>query len=193
MAGHLAYLLAWIVFGATHSGLAHPRAKALLGRRLGRSYRIAYNLVAVAQFGLVAWVGAAALGDRPAFALPAAAKVALGAVHVAGWLALLWSARFYDLARLGGTAQLRGLPEDEELRLDGPHRFVRHPLYAAGFLILWGAALSPLGLATALWGSLYLLLGTWSEERKLIALYGEPYAAYRRRVPAYIPWKGRAI
>lgn len=191
MKDQIAYAMAWAFFALGHSGLAAPAVKRRLALRLGRGMRLAYNAVAVAQFALIAWVGTTALGDRPAFALPAWAVAALAAIHLAGWVVLVGSARFYDLGRLAGTAQWRGASEDEGLRLDGPHAWVRHPLYAGGYLILWGAAISPLGLATALWGSLYLALGTWFEERKLLAEYGETYACYRRRVPALIPWKGR--
>jgi methanethiol S-methyltransferase len=185
------YALAWLLFGTLHSGLAAPRVKALLAPLLGRRQRIAYNGVAVASFVMVGWVGAATLGSYPAFALPAPMVAALAAVHVAGWLILLWSARFYDLGRLTGTRQLKGEADDESLRLDGPHAFVRHPIYAGAYLILWGGAVAPLGLASAVWGSLYLAIGTALEERKLLALYGEAYAEYRRRVPALVPWKGR--
>jgi len=78
------------------------------------------------------------------------------------------------------------------LRVDGLHRYVRHPLYSAVFLVLWGAVWSPLGLMTAFFGSIYLVIGAWLEERRLIARYGDDYAAYRARVPAFIPWRGRA-
>ncbi len=188
---HFVYALAWLAFGLTHTGLAGGRGRA----RLGRGHRLAYNLVAVVQFALVAAVGVATLGDRPPFPLPGWALAGLGVVHVGGWMALVWSARFYDLGRLAGTTQWRrpDLPADEGLRLDGPHAYVRHPLYAAGHLILWGAAVSPLGLATAVWGSLYLLVGAAFEERRLLRLYGDDYARYRARVPSLVPWRGRAI
>ena len=42
-------------------------------------------------------------------------------------------------------------------------------------------------------GSLYLVVGAAFEERGLLRLYGADYADYRRRVPAFIPWKGRAL
>ena len=187
MTGHMLYGLGWIVFGLSHSLLA--------GRNwLGRWSRLAYNAIALAQFTALAGLGAWSLGDAPAFALPVWLTVLMGVVHLGGWAALLVSARFYDLGRLGGLTQLRqpDLPKDEELRQDGPHGLVRHPLYAGAFLILWGAALSPLGLATACWGSLYLLIGTYCEERRLLRHYGEAYRAYRQRVPAFVPWKGQA-
>lgn len=186
MMAHAAYGLAWLVFGLTHSGLA--------GRTwFGRWSRLVYNAVAFGQFIAVGAVGAVLLGDRPGFALPPWAAWGLGAMHLAGWAVLLAAARFYDLGRLGGLTQLRrpDAPADEELRLDGPHAWVRHPLYAGAFLILWGAALSPLGLATALWGSLYLLVGTACEEKRLARRYGAAYGAYRARVPAFIPWRGK--
>lgn len=181
---YLTYALAWIAFGATHSALAGNRL------RLGRATRLVYNLIAVLQFAAVIWFGAETLGDRPAFDLPGWAIGLLGIVHVAGWIVMLVSARYYDLGRLGGLTQWRhpDLPDDEGLRVDGPHRFVRHPLYAGGYLILWGAAVSPLGLMTAVCGSLYLAIGTAFEERRLLRLYGESYAEYRKRVPALVPY-----
>ncbi len=185
---HALYALAWLAFGLGHSLLA--------GRVwLGRWSRLAYNAVAIASFAGVSAAGAATLADRPVFDLPGPALAGLAAVHLAGWAVLLLSARFYDLGRLGGLAQLRHpeAPPDEGLRLDGPHGWVRHPLYAGAFLILWGAAVNPLGLATACWGSLYLLAGTWCEERRLLRRYGPAYAGYRARVPAFVPWRGRII
>jgi protein-S-isoprenylcysteine O-methyltransferase Ste14 len=187
------YALAWLLFGLVHSGLAALRVKALLAPRLGRWRRLAYNGIALASFAAVAAVGAATLGRWPDFGLPAWLLAAMAAVHVAGWVVLVAAARFYDLGRLAGTAQLKGASEDEGLRRDGPHAWVRHPLYTGAYLILWGAAATPLGLATALWGSLYLAVGTALEERKLLLLYGESYRDYRRRVPALLPWRGRVL
>ncbi|CAA7614362.1 isoprenylcysteine carboxylmethyltransferase family protein [Magnetospirillum sp. SS-4] len=183
---HALYALAWLAFGLGHSLLA--------GRVwLGRWSRLAYNGIAVASFAGVSAVGAVTLAGQPMFDLPAPVLAGLAAIHFGGWAVLLLSARHYDLGRLGGLTQLRhpDRPSDEELRLDGPHRWVRHPLYAGAFLILWGAAVNPLGLATACWGSLYLLAGTWCEERRLIRLYGRAYSDYRARVPAFAPWRGR--
>ncbi len=70
----------------------------------------------------------------------------------------------------------------------GLHRCVRHPLYSAGFMILWGLLRDPLSLAMAIWGSLYLVIGTRFEERKLRRLYGAAYDDYSKRVPPSIAW-----
>jgi protein-S-isoprenylcysteine O-methyltransferase Ste14 len=183
----LAYALAWAAFGLIHSLLARDAVKARLRPRFGRAYRLVYNLFAGLCFAAVAWVGAVTLGGWPAFDLPAAVTVCLGGLHLTGWAVMIWAARHTDLGRLGGLAQLRGRDEDEPLTEAGPYRFSRHPLYLGGHLILWGLALSPLGLATAIFGSTYLLVGALFEERDLRARYGQPYDDYCRRVPFLFP------
>ena len=186
-------------FAVGHSLLAAPAVQARLRPSLGAAYRLVYNVVAAVHLLVVMGVGRLALGDLAAFDLPNWMRIAMGVVSLAGVAVLIAGLRGYDLSRFGGVAQLRAaragrhLPEDEPLRLDGLHRYVRHPLYLGGMLVLWGLASDPLGLATAAWGSLYLVVGPWFEERKLLRLYGQAYAEYRAKVPAFLPWRGRAI
>ncbi len=174
--------------------------KAALSAWLGRFYRLSYNLFAAAHMVLTwllaeHWLGRAGqIFDRPAgLEIAQTAGFALGAVLMVVGL------RGYDLGRLAGTAQLaagsagQDLRVDEPLRTDGLHRYMRHPLYSAGFLLLWGRVTGEATLATALWLSLYLLIGTWLEERRLLQAYGDAYADYRARVPAFLPWRGRAL
>lgn len=80
----------------------------------------------------------------------------------------------------------------EPLVTHGVHRYIRHPLYTAIFLILWGRIFDEAALMTAVWGSLYLLIGTRFEERKLRRIYGDAYVQYQSRVPRFLPFKGRA-
>jgi len=37
--------------------------------------------------------------------------------------------------------------------------------------------------------TVYIIIGTLLEEKKLIAEIGQPYLIYRSRVPMLIPWK----
>ena len=65
----------------------------------------------------------------------------------------------------------------------GPYRFVRHPVYAAGLLFLLGYGLLTSVLATAVVPAIAVLwwLKSSVEERHLAARFPE-YADYRRRV-----------
>ncbi|MCF8481001.1 MAG: isoprenylcysteine carboxylmethyltransferase family protein [Rhodospirillum sp.] len=182
--------LGWLSFGFGHSLFASGPGRRLLHNLFGRGHRLAFNAIALVHVGGVFWLGEETLGRRPGILSSSLAFWGLSTLTLAGLAFGVWSLRYYDGGRLIGIRQLREptANEDEDLRLDGPHRWMRHPLYTAAFLILWGRAVDPLGLSTALWGSLYLLVGTGFEERKLLALHGESYAAYRRRVPAFVPW-----
>ena len=61
-------------------------------------------------------------------------------------------------------------------------------LYAL-LLILWGDH-QIFDFWTALFGSLYLIIGSKFEERSLVSQYGKAYEAYKSSVPAFIPYKG---
>src|SRR3546814_13196350 len=84
--------------------------------------------------------------------------------------------RSYRAAPFIGIAQLHGAGDDDEtLALDGLHRWMRHPLYSALFLMLWGLARLPLGLATATWGRVYPIVGSRIEEQRLLAPSGDAH------------------
>tara|TARA_R110002110_G_scaffold18760_3_gene78567 strand:- start:1307 stop:1831 length:525 start_codon:yes stop_codon:yes gene_type:complete len=172
--------------------LAADSIKNRLG--LGRYYRLAYNGFALLHLGLVWWFGRIWLSGAPSLGLPETVAVAGDIVTVAGLAVIAVALTGYDRGRFLGTAQIRS-PEDapdEDLKTAGLLRYVRHPLYSGLFLALWGQAQTEFALATAVWGSVYLLIGAKYEERRLIGRYGDAYAAYRRRVPAFFPWRGRA-
>ena len=109
---------------------------------------------------------------------------------IAPWpVALAWAATRH----LGKQWRYEAaLSADHDLIQTGPYALVRHPIYAsmlgmllaAGFCLTWW----PMFLA----GLAFFLLGTeiriHAEERLLAGRFGETYAAYRARVPAYIPY-----
>ncbi len=192
---HLIYGLAWASFGLAHSILARGSGAALLRRVFGAVERLAYNGIAAIHLLAILLVGQWVLGAQPGFTRPEWLAWLQWCVLAFGLLVGLRALSSYDLGLFAGTKQLRGeaADGDEPLASRGLHRYVRHPLYSALFLCLWGLVNDPLSLATAVWGSLYTLIGTYFEERKLISQYGEAYETYRRRVPAFLPWKGKAL
>lgn len=194
---HALYALAWASFGFGHSLLAIPAVAARL--RLGAYTRLAYNGFAALHLLAVLAAGRWLLPDPLAFDRPFWLTAAQAAAALAGLGVFLWGLSGYDLGRFAGTAQIRaqraGLapPADEPLRIRGANRWVRHPLYTGALLMLWGGVADERSLATAVWASLYLLAGMRHEERTLEALYGDAYRDYRTKVPALLPWRGRAL
>lgn len=192
---HLIYAVLWLLFGAAHSVLASETAKRLTRALFGRLERLAYNLIAILHFAATVAAGRFLLGGSAVqpFELPPLVQASMGAALVAGAGLILLALRHYDLRRFAGIARVGEGEGPEALHTEGLHRFVRHPLYSGAFLLLIGGATDPFGLATCLWASLYLVIGTWFEERRLIGLYGDAYRRYRAAVPAFIPWRGRAL
>lgn len=186
--GQLAYALAWLSFGVGHSLLAGARRDRGILAATGRFHRIAYNLIAIVHLGIVLALGRWLAAGDPGLALPDWLNWISDAMIGLGLMLGVAALRSYRAAPFVGVAQLRGESDDDEpLVVDGLHRRMRHPLYSALFLILWGLARSPLGLATAVWASLYLIAGSRVEERRLIARYGEAYRIYRGNTPAFLP------
>ncbi len=191
--GTVAYALAWTAFGAAHSLLARETPKRVLRRRLGRATRLGWNLIALVQFALVLAVGRTVLPDITwsRSAAMTLAQLVLGVAGVAVWLA---SSRSYDLSRFAGIAQLRGVGEDDEepFSARGPLAYIRHPLYAGSILILLALVRDLRSAETAVFATLYIVIGLRFEEAALLRRLGPTYAAYRSRVPALLPWRGRA-
>jgi protein-S-isoprenylcysteine O-methyltransferase Ste14 len=192
------YALLWMSFGFVHSLLARASAKRLLEPLFGYAYRISYNLFSALHIGLVIIGGEIVLGSNSVvFEIGNELVFVATAVQWSGVIVIIFSLTQYDLGRFSGITQVfRGSDlsaDTEPLHTTGMHGYVRHPLYLGAYLYLLGGATSEFGMQTALWGCLYLLVGTWFEERGLIAQYGRAYEEYKQNVPAIIPFKGRAV
>jgi protein-S-isoprenylcysteine O-methyltransferase Ste14 len=76
------------------------------------------------------------------------------------------------------------------LVVEGPYRYVRHPLYGADLGVLFGTALLTSKWAPVVLAGLYpIALGiqVHLEERELEARLGEAHVRYRRLVPRFVP------
>jgi protein-S-isoprenylcysteine O-methyltransferase Ste14 len=86
-------------------------------------------------------------------------------------------------------------PKQSKLVLFGTHRlevrgvygWVRHPMLAAGllFLLTSGPSLNNI-VYTAMYG-IYMVIGGYYEEKRLLKIFPDDYRRYRQRVGAYIP------
>ena len=193
--GMFFYALAWFLFAALHSLLARPIVQKKVEAYLGRSYRLAYNFVALFSITLVLFAGRHWLnGTR--FSVFDSKIVFMSAfgLQILGYLVLLVALLKYDVGRFAGITQIftgERVSEStsEPLQKQGLNRWVRHPLYTGAFLVLWGGAVSLFDVWTAIWGTVYLLIGTMFEERKLLRIYGDDYHKYQKEVPRYFPVK----
>ena len=110
---------------------------------------------------------------------------------VALGIALAWWARLY----LGPLWSGRVTRKTGHRVVDsGPYAWARHPIYS-GLLLSLCATAAAKGTLLGIAGLASLTIGIWMkarlEERWLAQELGDEYAAYRARVPMFVPWGPR--
>jgi len=191
--GYLLYAIVWFLFAISHSVLAQPAIQERIEIVVKRYYRFLYNSLSAISIFLVFYIGRIGLSNDifPIFdnAFTTSASMA---TRIVGVIVLLVAFASYDIGRFLGITQIMkgekiSSSSNEPLNTNGMNRWVRHPLYTGAFLYLWGGATSSFGFWTAIWGTLYLVIGTHFEERKLVKIYQDDYRQYQKSVPKYFP------
>ncbi len=184
---------AWSLWGLGHSALASRRFKAMATARYGLAgagLRRLYNLFALVSLIPVVWV--TWLATRSS----ASVISYEGVFAVLPWAALgLAVVIFIDTLRVYNAREFAGLAEEEGasgLGFSTSHRFVRHPWYFAILLILWVRDLSIADAAISAVLTLYLIIGTRREERRLAADHSV-WQSYAQSVPMLVPWPRRYL
>jgi methanethiol S-methyltransferase len=183
---------AWLLYGAIHSLMASSFFKDFMSKILGKNYRfyrLIYNLIAFASL-------------IPVLILQfSVEKTSLWQVsdyeQVIGKFICVWGVIFiatalqgYDLGEFSGF-DLANDNKPQELKTDGLLKYMRHPIYFGILLLVWGlfiADASTRNLTGAIAVTIYLLVGIYFEEKKLVETYGEAYQNYQKQVAMLIPF-----
>ncbi len=180
------------LFGFFHSLLARDHVKAVLLKVLPQAAeRSTYVVQSSLCLALAMWQWQALPGTIWQVDGPLA--VVAYAVFGIGTGMVLWSTFLIDHFELFGLRQiwshLRGaqMPEPE-FRTPALYRIVRHPMQLGVIILLfatphmtWGHMLFA-GSMTA-----YIFVGLYFEERALLRMFGDRYAAYQQAVPMLFP------
>ena len=186
-------ILATAAWGGLHSLLASFAAKQLARRFFGpkadRYYRLFFVITSIITL-------------TPILAMIAYLPSRLLWTISSPWLFLTLGIQFLavvlmvattletDVMTFAGIRQVLhpNRKYEEELVVNGFYRYVRHPLYFFSIIIFWlFPFMTDLTLAFFLAGTLYFMIGTIPEERKLLVTFGEAYRQYRQEVPWLIP------
>ncbi len=184
-------ILAIALWGAVHSWMASLGFKEAVRRRLGegaaRGYRLAYNAFSVVTFAPILLL-VRFLPDRPLYTVPAPWLFIMLAGQLAAILCIIVAVLQVDAVAFIGLRQMIQGEEAPHLVTNGFYRWIRHPLYLFGLLILWLTPVMTRNLLVAYLAlSGYLIIGALFEERKLLREYGAVYAEYKARTPMLIP------
>lgn len=186
-------VLLLVFFGLQHSVMARPWFKDLWTRIVPRPIeRSTYVLASCIVLALLMWAW------RPIDVMvwnieQPALRTAAWALFAAGWLAVPAVTYLINHFDLFGIRQVWLHLREREytslpFRMPLAYKHVRHPLYLGWTLAFWATPTMTVGhllFAVVLTG--YMALAAVFEERDLVAHFGDEYAAYRRRVPMFVP------
>lgn len=193
---------AWAAFGVFHSLTVSAGYERVARRFLGDSAYAAYHRLIFTTYSCAAFLLLVlylrTVPDTPLYRLEGLLRLPFHAVQLCGAALLLWTP--WDFLEFVGIRQWKrhrrrephGEGRTDRLFTGKAYGIVRHPLYLGISVILAfqpdqtrNSALSTLLVI------LYFYVGTFFEERRMLAQFGEEYRAYRERVPRFLPLRFR--
>ena len=186
-------LLAVLAYGLLHSILASLIIKAHARRWIGpasdRWFRLAFNFIAVVTLLPILFLPILLI-DKQIYSIRYPWVILTLTIQLMAVIVLFVGLRQTGISSFIGLRQML-LPEDTSpprLVTNGLYRFVRHPLYTAGLVLIWLLPVLTWNLLALNLGlTAYILIGAYFEERKLLLTFGDYYAEYCHRTPMLIP------
>ena len=183
----------WGGYFLIHSWLASLRLKYWVAQqhpRLLPGYRLVFNgLALLLLIPPVSYLWQ--LRGEPLWQWHGVAAWLSAGLTAAALFGFIWSLKFYDGSEFLGLRQwhanLHEVKDQERFHISPLNRYVRHPWYSLGLVLVWAQEMDPARLVSALMITLYLVIGSRQEERKLLVYHGEKYRRYRRLVPGLLP------
>jgi methanethiol S-methyltransferase len=182
--------LGFAIYGLLHSWTASNQLKQWIYQQfpgIKRYYRLLYSIFASISF-LPILVLVAKLPDQFLYRIPSPWIYLTLLIQVVDLFVLFVGVRQTGSLEFLGLRQALSAQEDSDpLVVSGLYRYVRHPIYSLGMvlMLLFPVMTSNL-LALFVSITFYILIGSIFEERKLILQYPE-YSAYQQQVPMFVP------
>ncbi len=189
------------LFGLIHSIMAADFVKHRLVNKIGSQiawYRLFFNIVSVITF-VAAWY----LSPKPyilIYELQYPWDIVMVGVQIIAVIGAVYAFRFFDGLEFLGFRQVlrkeRGnydqseLDEHYTLEINGPYKYMRHPIYFFSIMYLVARPVLYLfDLIFVICLIIYFFIGAFFEEKKLVARFGVKYIDYKKNVPAIFPIK----
>jgi protein-S-isoprenylcysteine O-methyltransferase Ste14 len=159
-----------------------------------RYYRLAYNLFAIVSL-IPVLLYTHSIRQTPFFIWDGYLLPIKYLLLATGMFIFISGAMHYDMFTFLGLRQVREkvnhnlINASGELDSNGILGFVRHPFYTAIFPLIWATNLDTTTLIVNVILSLYVIVGTILEERKLITEFGDEYRDYQKKVSMLFPLK----
>lgn len=194
-------ILIFTFFGYIHSLLASEKVKIFFKKNFGNLiafYRLGYNAFAIISLYLI-WD----LSPHPSlkiYKLNPPFDYLVLIPQLAALIGIIWCFKYINFKEFLGINQLglfldkqypeTALDENYTLRIEGPYKYSRHPIYFFSIvLLLFRAEMNLFYLTMFICFTVYFYVGSIYEEKKMVRLFGDDYRNYQKKVPRIFPYK----
>lgn len=194
---YLLPVLLWTGYVALHSFLISIRFTNLMTRLLKKYYafyRLFYVLISIIL--LIPVINyTSQLDDKVIITYESPVSV-IRYILIAGSLLMFFWAFFFDYDSLSffGIRQIlnfgteKKINNSEGIKRNGLLGIIRHPMYLALIIYLWCQTFRVTDIITNTLLTIYVIIGTILEEKKLVLEFGDAYRKYQQEVPMLIPF-----
>jgi methanethiol S-methyltransferase len=194
---YLLIALMWTGYCLLHSFLISIRFTDLMTRLLKNYYafyRIFYVFISLAL--LIPLINYTAQLDNKVIITYGLPINILRYVLILGSLLMFFWAFFfnYDSLSFFGIRQalsfgkIKKVNPSEEVKKNGLLGIIRHPMYLALIIYLWCQTFRMSDIVVNIVLTIYIIIATRLEEKKLVLEFGDTYVKYQKEVPMFIPF-----
>jgi methanethiol S-methyltransferase len=97
------------------------------------------------------------------------------------------SLSFFGIRQILNFGKTKGNTSSDEMRKNGLLGIMRHPMYFALIIYLWCQTFRIMDIVINIVLTIYVIIGTRLEEKKLVLEFGDAYIKYQQEVPMLIP------
>ena len=194
-------ILAFFLFGVSHSYLASLKVKNYLKLKFPNIlpfYRLIYNLFSVLTLYL--FFIYLPQPDITIYDLIKPFDFIILGLQFLSLIGLIWTFRYFSFYEFLGISQIirwykgnynfNDLDENMTLKIEGPYKYMRHPVYFFSIMFVIFRPIMDLTYLTLVVGIIiYFYVGSYYEEKKLVEIFGEKYKSYQKAVPRIFPLK----
>jgi len=97
------------------------------------------------------------------------------------------SLSFFSIRQILNFGKIKKANPSEEIKKNGLLGIIRHPMYLALIIYLWCQTFRMSDIIVNIVLTIYIIIGTKLEEKKLVLEFGDAYIKYQQEVPMLIP------
>ena len=192
---YLLIVFLWAAYCSLHSFLISIRFSKLMTRLL-KNYYAFYRLfyVVLSFILLIPLINFTAHADNIILITYPLPLNIVRYILISGSLIMFaWAFFFsYDVLSFFGIRQILNFGKkynsSKEIKKKGLLGIIRHPMYFALIIYLWCRIFTVADLVVNTLLTIYIIIGTYLVEKKLVLEFGDSYIKYQQEVPMLIPF-----